>query len=62
MFDDFGKSPDTALRCILRHCGVPVVRLIPQDLRALSANFLQSHLNYFLSKASGHFDLTSSSP
>jgi len=21
--DDFVKSPDTALRCILRHCGVP---------------------------------------
>jgi hypothetical protein len=23
------------LRCILRHCGVPYVRRIPQDLRAL---------------------------
>jgi hypothetical protein len=44
IFDDFVKSPDTALRCILRHCGVTQLRLIPQNLRALSANFLQSHL------------------
>jgi hypothetical protein len=36
-FDDFVKSPDAALRCILRHCGVRQVRLIPQDLRALPA-------------------------
>jgi hypothetical protein len=42
-FDGFVKSPDAALRCILRHCGVPMVRLIPQDLRALPANFLRSH-------------------
>jgi len=36
IFDGFVKSPSAALRCILRHCGVPKkVRLIPQDLRAL---------------------------
>jgi hypothetical protein len=33
------------LRCILRHCGVLVVRLISQDWRALPANFFQNHLN-----------------
>jgi hypothetical protein len=38
MIDGFAKSPDAALRCILRHCGVRQVRLIPQDLRALPAN------------------------
>jgi hypothetical protein len=35
--DDFVKSPDAALRCILRHCGVRQVRLFPQELRALPA-------------------------
>jgi len=35
--DDFLKSPDAALRCILCHCGVRQVRLIPQALRALPA-------------------------
>ena len=34
-FDGFVKSPYAALRCILRHCGVQIVRLIPQNLRAL---------------------------
>jgi hypothetical protein len=38
MIDGFAKSPDAALRCILRHCGVRQVRLIPHDLRALPAN------------------------
>jgi hypothetical protein len=33
------KYPDAALRGILRHCGVRQVRLIPQDLRALPADF-----------------------
>ncbi len=42
--DDFVKSPDAALRCILRCCGVLEVRLIPQNLRALPPNFLQSRL------------------
>jgi hypothetical protein len=37
-FDGFVKSPDAALRCILRHCGVCIVRLIPQYLRALPAD------------------------
>jgi hypothetical protein len=41
-FDGFVKSPEPALRCILRHFGVPKVRLTPQDLRALPANFLRS--------------------
>jgi hypothetical protein len=36
--DGFVKSPDAALRCIPRHCGVRQVRLIPQDLRALPAD------------------------
>ena len=40
--DGFVKSPDASLRFILRHCGVRKVRLFPQDLRALPANFLQS--------------------
>jgi hypothetical protein len=35
--DDFVKSPDAALRFILRYCGVRKVRLIPQDLHALPA-------------------------
>jgi len=34
--DGFVKSPISALRCILRHCDVPYVRLIPQNLRALN--------------------------
>jgi hypothetical protein len=34
--DGFVKSPTSALRYILRHCSVPDVRLIPQDLRALT--------------------------
>jgi len=36
MLDGFVKSPTSVLRCIFRHCGVPYVRLIPQDLRALN--------------------------
>jgi hypothetical protein len=40
--DDFVKSPHAALRRILRHCSVPQVRFIPQDLRALPANILRS--------------------
>jgi hypothetical protein len=31
-------------RRILRHCSVPQVRFIPQDLRALPANILRSRL------------------
>jgi hypothetical protein len=29
------------LRCILRHCGVRKVRLIPQDLRALHLSIFE---------------------
>jgi hypothetical protein len=36
---DLAESPDAALRCILRRCDVPVVRLAPQDLRAVPAGF-----------------------
>ncbi len=32
------------MRCILRHCDVQKVRLIPQDLRALPMNFLRNRL------------------
>jgi hypothetical protein len=32
---DCGVGVFAYLRFILRHCGVPYVRLIPQDLRAL---------------------------
>ncbi len=50
--DDFVKSPDAALRCILRHCGVRQVRLIPQDLRTLPAELFtqpskQTHSSTF---------------
>jgi len=41
--DGFVKSPDAALRFILRHCSVLDVHFIPQNLRALPANFLQIH-------------------
>jgi hypothetical protein len=41
-FDGFVKSPQAALRCILRRCSVRQVRFTPQDLRALPANFLRS--------------------
>ena len=42
--DGLVKSPYAALRCILRHCGVQEVRLIPQYLRALPMNFLRNRL------------------
>ena len=44
--DGFVKSPQAALRCILRRCGVPKVRRIPQYLRVLPAKFLQSRLEF----------------
>jgi len=44
--DGFVKSPEAALRFILRHCGVRKVRLTSQDLRALPANFLRSRLSF----------------
>jgi hypothetical protein len=56
--DGFVKSPTSALRCILRHCSVPYVRLIPQDLRALNLklftlpsnfDFLRVHQEFHLS-------------
>jgi hypothetical protein len=42
--DGFVKNPISALRFILRHCGVPSVRLIPQDSQALISKFLRSRL------------------
>jgi nitroreductase len=39
--DGFVKNPISALRFILRHCGVPYVRLIPQDSQALISGFLR---------------------
>ncbi|MEI6315816.1 MAG: hypothetical protein WCO89_13165 [Syntrophus sp. (in: bacteria)] len=39
--DDFLKSPDAALRCILRPCGVRQVRLSPQYLRVLPADLFK---------------------
>ncbi len=50
--DGFVKSPTSVLRCILRHCSVRKVRLVPQDLRALNlelfalpskSHFLRDH-------------------
>jgi hypothetical protein len=43
--DGFVKSPDAALRYILRHCGVQEVRLIPQYLRALPAELFTKPSN-----------------
>jgi hypothetical protein len=51
-FDGFEKRPISALRFIPRHCGVPLVRLIPRDSRRLELerfslpsfdDFLQVH-------------------
>ena len=39
------KSPISALCCILRHCGVGQLRLIPQDLHALISNIFRNRLN-----------------
>ena len=47
--------PTAALRCILRHCGVPYVRLIPQDLRAL-------HLGLFERESDGKEDISCCEP
>ena len=58
--DGFVKSPASVLHCILRHCGVALVRLIPQDLRALNLelftlpsnlDFLQNHQIYAAQRA-----------
>ena len=38
------KKPISALRFILRHCGVRPVRLIPQDSQALISGFLRIRL------------------
>jgi hypothetical protein len=55
--DGFVKSPISApapwnaqpitmgLCCILHHCGVGQLRLIPQDLHALILNIFQNRLN-----------------
>jgi hypothetical protein len=42
ILDGFVRSPISASRFILRHCGVPYVRLIPQDSQALISDFLRS--------------------
>jgi len=44
--DDYIKNPDAALCCILRRCGVRKVRLTPQDLHALPADFLRSRPHF----------------
>ena len=46
MFDRYVKSSISALRFILRHCGVTKVRLIPQDSQALISGFLRSRPNW----------------
>ena len=45
-YDGFVKSPTSALRCILRHCSVLKVRLIPQDLRALNLELFTLPSNF----------------
>jgi hypothetical protein len=40
--DGFVKRPISALRFIPRHCGVPQVRLIPQDSQAVSRTFYET--------------------
>jgi len=42
--DGLVKGPDAALRFIIRHCDVRQVRLVPHDLHALPAAFLQGRL------------------
>jgi len=42
--DGLVKGPDAALRFIIRHCDVRQVRLVPHDLPALPAAFLQGYL------------------
>jgi len=37
--DGFAKNPNSVLHCILRHCGVGELRLIPQNLFALNLEF-----------------------
>ncbi len=46
MCDGFVKSPTSALRCILRHCSVLYVRIIPQDLRALNLDLFTLPSNF----------------
>jgi hypothetical protein len=43
--DGFVKSPTSVLRCILRHCDVPVSTPHSSDLRALNLN-----LFYFVAR------------
>jgi len=43
--DGLVGSPISALRRILRHCGVGQLRLIPQDLQALILNILRTRRN-----------------
>jgi len=44
-FDGFSKSLNSVLHCILHHCGVGKLRLIPQNLCALNLKFFLCHLN-----------------
>jgi len=46
LFNNFLKSPISALRCIPRHCSVLEVRLIPRNLRRLELEFLESYHFY----------------
>jgi hypothetical protein len=43
-YDGSVKSPISALCCILRHCGVEQLRLIPQDLHAFISNIFRNRL------------------
>ena len=59
-FNGFVKSPDAALRCILRHCGVRQVRFIPKYLRALPADLftkpsIMAKLRLFTSMSNFNF-------
>jgi len=52
--DGFVKIPSAALRCILGHCGVQEVRLIPSDLRALHLKLFTVPSDFQLFTASSH--------
>ena len=45
ILDGFLKSSNSLLHCILRHCGVNKLRLIPQNLCASNFNFFLCQLS-----------------
>ena len=45
-YDEFEKSSTSALRFILRHSDVLIVRLIPQDSRALNLKLFSNPSNF----------------